>query len=104
VELPRGKPLAWSGGGIPQSYLAISKDIHGPPRARHRDIKLCLVRLAERPNRHAGDDLVDSLRLAGVTGDGDSLINMQSGAVANNLAFIEYDLPSSMLTTVELVY
>jgi len=50
-KLPRGKPLARSGDGIPQSYLAISKDLHGPPRVRHRDIKLCLVRLAERPNR-----------------------------------------------------
>jgi hypothetical protein len=37
-ELPRGKPLARSGDGIPQSYLAISKDMHGPPRARHRNI------------------------------------------------------------------
>ena len=66
--------------------------MHGPPRARHRDIKLCLVRLAERPNRHAGNDLVDSLRLAGVTGDSYSLVEMQSGPIANNLAFIEYDL------------
>src|ERR1700737_16106 len=89
---PRGKPLARSGDGIPQSYLAISKDMHGPPRARHRDIKLCLVRLAERPNRHAGNDLVDSLRLAGVTGDSYSLVEMQSGPIANNLAFIECDL------------
>src|ERR1700732_861537 len=91
-ELPRGKSLARSGDGIPQSYLAISKDMHGPPRARHRDIKLCLVRLAERPNRHAGNDLVDSLRLAGVTGDSYSLVQMQSGPIANNLAFIEYIL------------
>jgi len=53
---------------------------------------LCLVRLAERPNRHAGNDLVDSLRLAGVTGDGYSLVDMQSGAVANDLAFVQYDL------------
>jgi hypothetical protein len=36
--------------------------------------------------------LVDSLRLAGVTGDSYSLVEMQSGASANNLAFIEYDL------------
>src|SRR3984893_10035371 len=88
-ELPRGKPLAWSGDGIPQSYLAVSKDMHGPPRARHRDIKLCLVRLAERPNRHAGNDLVDSLGLAGVTGDSYSLIEMKTGTIADNLAFIE---------------
>src|ERR1700676_170214 len=66
--------------------------MHGPPRARHRDIKLCLVRLAERPNRQAGNDLVDSLRLAGVTGDSYSLVEMQSGPIANNLPFIEYDL------------
>src|SRR6202048_1224551 len=91
-ELPRGKPLARSGDGIPQSYLAISKEMHGPPRARHRDVKLCLVRLAERPNRHAGNDLVYSLRLAGVTGDSYSLVQMQSGPIANNLAFIEYNL------------
>jgi hypothetical protein len=85
-------PLARPGDGLPQSYLAISKDVHRPSRARHRDIKLCLVRLAERPNWHAGNDLVDSLRLAGVTGDSDSLVEMQSGPIANNLAFIEYDL------------
>jgi hypothetical protein len=91
-ELPRGKPLAWSGDGIPQSYLAVSKDMHGPPRTRHCDIKLCLVRLAERPNRHAGNDLVNSLCLAGVTGDSYSLVKMQRGPIANNLAFIEYDL------------
>ena len=62
------------------------------PRTRHRDIKLCLIRLAERSNRHAGNDLVDSLRLAGVTGDSYSLVKMQSGPIANNLAFIEHDL------------
>src|SRR4029077_20219489 len=66
--------------------------MHRPPRARHRDVKLCLVRLAERPNRHAGNDLVDSLRLAGVTGHRYSLVEMQSDPIANNLAFIEYDL------------
>jgi hypothetical protein len=77
---------------MPLSYLAISKDMHGPPRTRHRDIKLCLVRLAERPNRHAGNDLADCLRLAGVTGDSYSLVEMQSGSSANNLASIEYDL------------
>src|SRR6202012_120100 len=83
---------AWAGDGIPQSYLTISKDMHSPPRTRHRDIKLCLVRLAERPNRHAGNDLIDSLRLAGMPGDSYSLVQMQSGPSANNLAFIEYDL------------
>jgi hypothetical protein len=91
-ELPRRKPLAGSGDGIPQSYLAISKDMHGPPRARHRDIKLCLVRLAERPNRHAYNDLVDSLGLADVTGDSYSLVDMQSGGITNDLSFVEYDL------------
>jgi hypothetical protein len=91
-QFPRGKPFAPSGDGIPQSYLAIGKNMHGPLRARHRDVKLCLVRLAERPNRHASNDLVDSLRLAGVTGDSYSLVEMQSGPSANNLAFIEYDL------------
>jgi hypothetical protein len=74
--------------------------MHGPPRTRHRDIKLCLVCLAERPNRHAGNVLVDSLRLTGVTGDSYSLVQMQSGPIANNLAFIEYDLDITMLTTV----
>jgi hypothetical protein len=53
---------------------------------------LCFVRLAKRPNWYADDHLVDSLRLAGVTGDSDSLVEMQSGPSANNLAFIEYDL------------
>jgi hypothetical protein len=53
---------------------------------------LCLVRLAELPNRHAGNDLVDGLGLAGVTGDSYSLVEMQGGPSANNLAFIEYDL------------
>src|ERR1700675_3086661 len=66
--------------------------MHGPPRARHRNIKLCLVRLAERPNRHTGNDLVDGFGLAGVTGDSYSLVEMQSGPNANDLAFIEYDL------------
>ncbi len=43
-------------------------------------------------NRHAGNDLVDSLRLAGLPGDSHSLVDMQRDPVANNLAFIEYDL------------
>ena len=73
--------------------------MHSPPCARHRDIKLCLVRLAERPNRNAGNHLVDSLRLAGMTGDSYSLVEMQ-GPSANNLAVFELILPSSMLTTV----
>jgi hypothetical protein len=38
------------------------------------------------------NDLVDILRLARVTGDSNSLVDMQSGAVANDLAFVEYDL------------
>src|ERR1700693_2876754 len=63
-----------------------------PSRPRHREVKLCFVRLAKRPNRNADDDLVDCLRLAGVTGDSYSLVEMQSGLIANNLAFIEYDL------------
>ena len=66
--------------------------MHSPPRTRHRDIKLCLVRLAERPNRHAGNDLVDSLRLTGVTGDSYSMVEMESGSIANKFAFVEYDL------------
>jgi hypothetical protein len=82
------------------SYLAISKDMHGPPHARHRDIKLCLVRLAERPNRHAGNDLVDSLRLAGMTGDGYSLVEMKSDAMRIVSPLPNKILPSSMSITV----
>jgi hypothetical protein len=48
--------------------------------------------MAKRPNRHADNDLVDSLGLAHVTGDSYFLMDMNSGAVANNLAFVEYDL------------
>src|SRR5271165_2303086 len=66
--------------------------MHGPPRARHRDIKLCFVRLAKRANRHTDNDLGDSFRLTGVTGDSYSLVEMQGGPSANNLAFIKYDL------------
>ena len=69
--------------------------MHGPPSARHRDIKLCFVSQAERPNRRAGNDLVDSLRLAGMTGDSHCLVEMQSGPISNNLAFIENDLAPS---------
>jgi hypothetical protein len=36
--------------------------------------------------------LVDSLRLAGVTGNSYSLIEMKSRAVAKNLALVEYNL------------
>jgi hypothetical protein len=36
--------------------------------------------------------LVDSLGLAGVTSDSYSPVEMQSGPIANDLAFIEYDL------------
>src|SRR5262249_43402782 len=42
-------------------------------------------------NRHADNDLVDSLSLARVASDSYSLVDMQSGAVSNNLAFVEYD-------------
>ena len=91
-ELARGKPLARPGHGIPQGDLAVSKDMHHGTSARHRDVKLCFVGLAKRPNRHADNDLVDSFGLARVTGDSYSLVDMQSGTVANNLAFIEYDL------------
>src|SRR5262249_12562551 len=38
------------------------------------------------------NDLVDCLGLARVTSDSDSLVDMQSRAVANNLAFVERDL------------
>jgi hypothetical protein len=74
--------------------------MHGPLRARHRDIKLCLVRLAKRANRHADDDLVHTLALAGVTGDRYSLVEMKSGAIANDLALLNMILPSSMSITV----
>jgi hypothetical protein len=74
--------------------------MHGPPRARHRDIKLCLVRLAKRANRHADNDLVHTLGLAGVTGDRYSLVEMKSGAIANDLALSNMILPSSMSITV----
>ena len=59
------------------------------PRPRHRDVKLCFVRLAERPNPYADNDLVDSLGLAG---DSYCQIEMEGGAVSNNLALVEYDL------------
>jgi hypothetical protein len=36
----------------------------------------------------------DSLGLAGVTGDSYPLVEMQSGAVANNLSFVEDDSPA----------
>jgi hypothetical protein len=91
-ELPRRKPLARPANGISQNGLAISKDMHVPSRARHKDIKLSFVRLAERPNGHTGNDLIDSLRLADVIGDGYSLVEMQSGPIANNLPVIEFDL------------
>ncbi len=42
--------------------------------------------------RHADNDLVDSLGLAGVTGNNYSLVEMKSGAIANNLALNEYDV------------
>jgi hypothetical protein len=85
-------PLARPGDGIPQSNFAISKQVHGETSARHRNVKLCFVRLPEGPNRYADNDLVESLGLAGVTGHGYSLIEVKTGAVANNLAIVEYDL------------
>ena len=39
-------------------------------------LKLYLVRLVERPNRHAGNGLVDSLCLACVTSGSNSLVEM----------------------------
>jgi hypothetical protein len=66
--------------------------MHRQTSAGHRDVKLCFVRLAKRANRHTDNDLVDSFRLAGLTGDSYSLVEMQGGPSANNLAFIEYDL------------
>jgi hypothetical protein len=57
--------------------------------------------LAKRPNRHTDNHLVDSLSLAGVTGDTYSLIEMKTGAVAINLALVEYDHASSMQLVVE---
>ena len=54
---------------------------------------MCFVRLAKRPDRHVDDDLVDGLGLTRVTGHSYSLVEMQSGPIANNLSFIEYDLP-----------
>src|SRR5215469_10427998 len=90
-KLPRRKPFARLGDCLPQSYLAISKDVHRPTSARHRDIKLCFIGLAKRPDWHADNDLVDSLGLACMTCNSYSLVQMQSGTVANNLAFVEYD-------------
>ena len=52
---------------------------------------MCFVRLAKRPNRHIDDDLVDSLGLTRVTGHSYSLVDMQSDAVADKLAFVEND-------------
>jgi hypothetical protein len=90
-DLPQGEPLARPDDGIPQSHLAIGEDVHRGPCARHRDVKLCFVHLAECPNWHADNDLVDCLCLARVTGHSYSLVDMQSGAVANDFAFVEYD-------------
>ena len=66
--------------------------MHHETSPRHGDVKLCFVRLAKRPNRSADNDLVHSLGLACVTGDSYSLIEMKTGAVANNLALVEVDL------------
>ena len=53
--------------------------------------ELRFVSLTERANRHADNHLVYRFGLACVTGDCDSLIDMQGAAVAKHLAFIEYD-------------
>jgi hypothetical protein len=50
------------------------------------------LKLRKFQSTPAGNDLVDRLRLAGVTGHSYSLVEMQSGPSANNLAFIEYGL------------
>src|ERR1700738_5659783 len=42
-ELPRGKPLARSGDGIPQSCFAVSKDMHRETSPRHGDVKFGFV-------------------------------------------------------------
>jgi hypothetical protein len=52
-----------------------------------------LVRPAKSANRHADKDLVYTLGLAGVNGDSYSLVEMKSGAIANDHALVEYDLP-----------
>src|SRR5215471_13278081 len=67
-ELPTGKPFARPRGRLLESHLAVGKDVHRPPGARHRNVKLCFIRLVKRTNRHANDDLVNSLGLARVTG------------------------------------
>ena len=54
---------------------------------------MCFVRLAKRLNRHADDNLIDSLGLACVTGNSYSLVDMQSDAIANNLALVNLILP-----------
>jgi hypothetical protein len=60
--------------------------------------------LARSRSSHACNDLIDSLRLAGGTGDSNSLVEVQSGPSANNFALSNMILLSSMLTTVpELV-
>jgi hypothetical protein len=64
---------------------------------------LCFVDLAKRPNRDADNDLVDGLGLTGVTGDSYSLVDMQSCAVPNNLAFVEYDLALITIPNVPLI-
>jgi hypothetical protein len=94
MKIPHGVPR---GCGVPKIYCPHR---NRRSRARYRNVKLCFVRLAERPNRHADNDPVDSLGLAGVTRDSYSLVEMKTAAVASNLAFVEYDLASSMLTTI----
>jgi hypothetical protein len=57
--------------------------VHRSARAAHRDVKLRLVRLAERLNRHADDDLCYGFTLAGVASDNNSLVQVQSAAGPN---------------------
>jgi hypothetical protein len=66
--------------------------MHGPPRAGHRDINCASFAWLNARSGTLTMTWFDSLGLAGVTGDSHSLIEMKTGAVANNLAFIEYDL------------
>jgi len=65
--------------------------MHRETSPRHGDAKLCFVRLAGRPKRLT---MTWSTVLAwlALTGDSYSLIEMKTGAVANNLALVEFDL------------
>jgi hypothetical protein len=61
--------------GLDQSFGAQSRRMRLAMGKRWATSKRCAKRRSPGPN----------------SGSGDSLIDMQSGAVANNLAFIEYD-------------